>query len=211
MFAKSLSTNGIKRCIFLDEADGLTKQAQDSLRNLMETYSDNAFFIFSCNDFTKIIDPIKSRCISINFQFPDKRSIFDKIFIICKEENIEGSVSSLVEYYYPDIRSMIAELQEAKLSGNPLEFKYQRFEDFLELIKKKDFETIKDIVYSTPFNFKAFNKWFFSYIFQNYDKYGFENARKMINFLAETEKFSSLNVNLEVIFIANIMEISKSL
>ena len=211
MFAKSLSTNGIKRCIFLDEADGLTKQAQDSLRNLMETYSDNAFFIFSCNDFTKIIDPIKSRCISINFQFPDKRSIFDRIFRICKEENIEGSVSSLVEYYYPDIRSMIAELQEAKLSGNPLEFKYQRFEDFLELIKKKDFETIKDIVYSTPFNFKAFNKWFFDYIFKNFEKYGFDKAKEIVNSLAETEKYSTLNVNLEVIFIANVMEIAKLL
>lgn len=211
LFAKSLSTNGIKRCIFLDEADGLTKQAQDSLRNLMETYSDNAFFIFSCNDITKIIDPIRSRCISINFQFPDKITIFDRMFRICKDEHIEGNIGSLVDYYYPDIRSMIAELQEAKLSGNPLEFRYQKFEDFLELIKKKDFEKIKDIVYSTPFNFKAFNKWFFDYIFQNYDRYGFENAKKIINFLAETEKYSTLNVNLEVIFIANAMEIAKLL
>ena len=211
MFAKSLSTNGIKRCIFLDEADGLTKQAQDSLRNLMETYSDNAFFIFSCNDFTKIIDPIKSRCISINFQFPDKTTIFDRMFRICQKEKIEGSVGSLVDYYYPDIRSMIAELQEAKLSGNPLEFKYQRFEDFLELIKKKDFETIKDIVYSTPFNFKAFNKWFFDYTFKNFEKYGFDKAKEIVNSLAETEKYSMLNVNLEFIFIANVMEIAKLL
>ena len=30
------SVQGIKRCVFMDEADGLTRQAQDSLRNLMD-------------------------------------------------------------------------------------------------------------------------------------------------------------------------------
>ncbi|KKL95427.1 hypothetical protein LCGC14_1854740, partial [marine sediment metagenome] len=63
----------------------------------------------------------------------------------------------------------------------------------------------------TPFNFKAFNKWFFDYIFKNFEKYGFDKAKEIVNSLAETEKYSTLNVNLEVIFIANVMEIAKLL
>ena len=50
--AKAMSSNGNKKCIFLDEADGLTKIAQDSLRNLMEIYCSSSFIfiniVYSC-------------------------------------------------------------------------------------------------------------------------------------------------------------------
>ena len=48
LFARSMSSNDkTKKCVFMDEADGMLKAAQDSLRNLMETYASNCFFIFS--------------------------------------------------------------------------------------------------------------------------------------------------------------------
>jgi len=208
-YARSLSSNGKKKCIFMDEADGLTKQAQDSLRNLMETYSDNCFFIFSCNDISKITEPIQSRCVKINFQNPNIDAVYKYIDYICDAENIGGDIKNLVEHYYPDMRSMISTLQESKLSGKMWDFSDLRFEEFLTLVKNKKFEEIKKVVYSTHFRIPAFNKWIFNYIFNNYDKYNFETASKIVGVLADTEKYSNINVNFEVIFIANMMEISK--
>ena len=67
-FAESMSSlEGMKRCVFMDEADRSTSTAQDALKNIIETYSDNCFFIFTCNDISKITEPIRSRCVLINF------------------------------------------------------------------------------------------------------------------------------------------------
>jgi len=66
------SVEGMRRIVFMDEADGLTNAAQDALRNLMETYSENALFILTCNYLSKISDAIQSRCASIEFTTPAK-------------------------------------------------------------------------------------------------------------------------------------------
>ncbi|GAG64276.1 unnamed protein product, partial [marine sediment metagenome] len=75
-FAESMSSlDGMKRCVFCDEADRLTSIAQDALKNIIETYSDNCFFIFTCNDISKITEPIRSRCVLVNFDKPGKVEI----------------------------------------------------------------------------------------------------------------------------------------
>lgn len=52
--------------VFFDEADQLTPDAQASLRNTMETYSDRSRFILTANNVSKIIDAIQSRCTPIS-------------------------------------------------------------------------------------------------------------------------------------------------
>src|SRR3972149_683150 len=42
------SIPGLRRCVFLDEVDGMLKVSQDALRNVMETYAKNVFFILTC-------------------------------------------------------------------------------------------------------------------------------------------------------------------
>ena len=66
---KELSTQrswGLGRLIILDEADGLTRQAQDALRRIIET--GNAWFILTANEESSIIPALRSRCMSIKFR-----------------------------------------------------------------------------------------------------------------------------------------------
>jgi len=45
------------RLFLLDEMDGMTKDAQNALKRIMERYADNCRFIITCNDRHKIITP----------------------------------------------------------------------------------------------------------------------------------------------------------
>jgi DNA polymerase III delta prime subunit len=57
-----------RKVILIDEADGLTKAAQDSMRQLIESYSRNALVILTANDESKITPAIKSRCSVYQFK-----------------------------------------------------------------------------------------------------------------------------------------------
>ena len=62
-FAMRSKPLGVSRkVILLDEADGLTTQAQDAMRQLIEKYSGNAMLILTCNELEKIRPAIRSRC-----------------------------------------------------------------------------------------------------------------------------------------------------
>lgn len=213
-FVRSLSTNpDVKKCVFLDEADGLTRQAQDSLRNLMETYSDNCFFIFSCNDLSKIIEPLRSRCVPIGFDRPDKSEILSRLELICNLEKYTvpiEDISELIEKKYPDIRSMITSIQMAIMTGKPIVWDKEYLE-FLSAMQKKDIPYLYEKSFSNNFDILGFNRWLFKYIFDNYKTIGLNLCSKISLLLADTEKSWNLGANLQIIFITNIIEISKLL
>ena len=52
--------------ILLDEADGLTRQAQDALRRIIET--GHALFVLTANEEANIIPAIRSRCMTCRFR-----------------------------------------------------------------------------------------------------------------------------------------------
>jgi replication factor C small subunit len=55
------------RLVFLDECDYMTRDAQASLRRIMEDNASNCRFILSCNYPSKIIEPIHGRCMEFRF------------------------------------------------------------------------------------------------------------------------------------------------
>ena len=87
------------KVIFLDEADALTKEAQQALRRTMENYSNTCRFILSCNYSSKIIDPIQSRCVSFRFKILEKKDISEIIKKVSEKEGLKISQDAYEAIY----------------------------------------------------------------------------------------------------------------
>ncbi|MEK6898671.1 MAG: replication factor C small subunit [Nanoarchaeota archaeon] len=102
------------KVIFLDEADALTREAQQALRRTMENYTNTCRFIMSCNYSSKIIDPIQSRCVVFRFKLLEKKEVNQVIKKIAEKENLkieEKAIEILYEVCEGDCRRAINLLQ----------------------------------------------------------------------------------------------------
>ncbi len=113
-FARSKQGDGRLKIVWLDEADAMTPDALNALKNTMEKYSKHCRFILTANHLEKIIDPIKSRCQCFTFNQFSKKRLMQLIGGILKAESYkapQAGVVKLVDAYYPDIRTILNELQ----------------------------------------------------------------------------------------------------
>ena len=122
-FARTKSLGEVPfKVIFLDEADALTREAQQALRRTMENYTSTCRFILSCNYSSKIIDPIQSRCAIFRFKLLERKDIFKKIKEISEKEGIsvdEPAMIALYEASEGDCRRVINLMQStASISTN---------------------------------------------------------------------------------------------
>lgn len=102
------------KVIFLDEADALTKEAQQALRRTMENFTSTCRFVMSCNYSSKIIDPIQSRCVIFRFKLLEKKDIEKRVKVIIEKEKLqidEKTIETLYEVSEGDFRRVINLLQ----------------------------------------------------------------------------------------------------
>ena len=120
-FCRAMPPRGIKlKIVFLDEADGITPQAQESLKNTMETYSDTCRFILTANHVNRIIDPLRSRCTEWAFTTFSKPQAIQMCESILQNEKVSyqnTDVATVVERCYPDIRRLMNTLQRCSIGG----------------------------------------------------------------------------------------------
>jgi len=113
-FARTKSLSENFKVIFLDEADALTRDAQQALRRTMENFTKTCRFILSCNYSSKIIEPIQSRCVVFRFQRLGKNSAFEILKHISANEQLQMDEKALEALYTVsegDCRRMINILQ----------------------------------------------------------------------------------------------------
>jgi replication factor C small subunit len=102
------------KVIFLDEADALTKEAQQALRRTMENYTGTCRFIMSCNYSSKILDPIQSRCVILRFKLLEKKDVEKRVKLIAEKEGLQlndDAIETLYEVSEGDCRRVINLLQ----------------------------------------------------------------------------------------------------
>ena len=124
-FAQTKSFDGGIKVVVLDEADGLTSQAQAALRNTMETYAKYCRFILTANYKHKIIPALQSRCQALDLK-PEIKQAAKRCFTILQQENVTVSdeqkkkFGALVKRTFPDLRKTINELQKSVVDGELL-------------------------------------------------------------------------------------------
>jgi replication factor C small subunit len=123
-YAAMLPFGGIRfKIIFLDEADALTRDAQNALRRTMENTSATTRFILSANYSSKIIEPIQSRCALFRFRPLSEGHITDRLKHIAQKEKVhvsEDGYKALVYSSEGDMRKAINFLQTASTLGEKI-------------------------------------------------------------------------------------------
>jgi replication factor C small subunit len=102
--------------IILDECDQMTGPAQTALRRIMEIGSRTSRFILICNQSSKIIEPIQSRCAIFRFSRVDHQAMKDHLQCIAKKENVTlqpEAAEQIVDFSEGDLRHAINALQTA--------------------------------------------------------------------------------------------------
>ena len=102
------------KIVLLDEADYLSPGAQAVLRGLMETYSDTARFIMTCNYPHKIIPALHSRCQGFHIEKVDHTEFTARAATVLVTEGVEFNLDTLDSYVkatYPDLRKCLNLLQ----------------------------------------------------------------------------------------------------
>nr|QBK88769.1 MAG: Rad17 cell cycle checkpoint protein [Mimivirus LCMiAC01] len=102
------------KIIVLDEADNMTKKAQQLINNLMGKFYSSTRFAFTCNNTSKIIEAIQSRCIIFRYRRLTNEQITKRLLEICTIENVpytDKGLKALVSTANGDMRHAINNLQ----------------------------------------------------------------------------------------------------
>jgi len=152
--ARSASLGSVPfRMCLLDEMDGMTTDAQNALKRIMERYSSNVRFIITCNDRNKIIFALQSRCANYHFKPLSNENMLSVIQKILVKENItKFSTSELESFIYAmngDMRRAITEIQAAKSSNSTLTKQVENtlddYKNIINQIQNKNTKALGDI------------------------------------------------------------------
>ena len=157
-FASTVSMDGNRKFVILDEADYLNPQStQPALRGFIEEFHKNCGFILTCNFKNRIIDPLHSRCSVVEFRIPvaEKPKLagefFKRVQGILDGEGVQyqpKAVAGVVEKYFPDWRRVLNELQRYSVSGMIdsgilVNISETNMKDLTTFLKEKDFKSIR--------------------------------------------------------------------
>jgi DNA polymerase III delta prime subunit len=155
-FASSVSFNPGRKFVLLDEADNASHLFQPALRAFIEEYSSNCGFIMTANYPNKIIEPLRSRFVTINFSSDneEKKELIKKAILRCieilKNEKIEfeiDAIKQLVIQKWPDLRSVINLLQRFSVNGkidmSVTHTTDSRLSTLLKSLKDKNFTDVR--------------------------------------------------------------------
>ena len=157
-FASTVSLDGGRKYLILDEADYLNPQStQPALRGFIEEFHQNCGFILTCNYKNKLIAPLHSRCGVVDFTIPksEKASLahqfFQRAISILEENEIkynEKVVAELINNHFPDWRRILNVLQRYSVSGQIdagilVNLGEKSIKELMGMMKNKEFTNVR--------------------------------------------------------------------
>ena len=153
----SLSSEAKHKVIIIDEADNTGNDVQLLLRAFIEEFAGNCRFIFTCNYKNKILEPLHSRCVVVDFSIRGKEkqqiaaAFFQRLNFILEQERIETDKKVLVELinkHFPDWRRVLNECQRYSVSGKIdsgilAAFSDVAVDDLIKNLKAKNFLEVR--------------------------------------------------------------------
>lgn len=142
------------KTVLINNIETLSYYAQMSLRRTMEKYTHTCRFVISCNSISKVIEPLKSRCICIRVPQPTDMEITQTVITLACLENKFLSLKQLcniLKFSKNNIKHAIMIL-DCFMRDIDLSDSYTTaITDITDLILKKTFDNsdaIKNIIYS---------------------------------------------------------------
>ena len=111
--SKNMFEKGIK-FVILDEVDYMTKNAQQALKYLLQTSTQNVRFCLICNYISKEDESLKNELLSIRFNQLPKDEIDNFLLNVSNNENLnlsKNTIDTIQKMFVCDIRSMINFIQ----------------------------------------------------------------------------------------------------
>ena len=157
-FASTVSLEGGRKYIILDEADYLNPQStQPALRGFMEEFHKNCGFILTCNYKNRLIDPLQSRCSNVVFTIRNGERIklaekfFGRVQDILSQEQIKfepKAIAELINKFFPDWRRCLNELQRYASSGQIdagilVNLSSENIKELIGFLKAKEFTNVR--------------------------------------------------------------------
>ena len=160
-FASTVSMDGKRKYVILDEADYLNPQStQPALRGFIEEFSRNCGFILTCNFRNRIIEPLHSRCSTVEFRIPNEQkpklamNFMKRVQDILEKENVtynEKVVADVIGKFFPDWRRCLNELQRYSATGSIdagilVNLSDTSIKELVSFVKDKDFKSCREWV-----------------------------------------------------------------
>ncbi|MFW6246659.1 MAG: AAA family ATPase [bacterium] len=214
-FAMTKSTNGQIKIVFLDEAERLSPQAQDSLKNIIETYHGNCRFILTTNVINKITDPIISRCRHYRFGTPPKEKILERLRYISDQEGLDITdelLNIIIDRNYPDIRRCVNKLEELHILGRKIvKTDIDKDRNFIELLFQKifngeKFPSIRQTILDSNLDYEGVLTEMYWYLMDNKPMFG-TNAMNVLDKIVDCNRYIRSCVLQEIEFEYMILEI----
>jgi len=171
-----------KKFIVLDDIDFIPIQNQQILRNFIDKYDNNVFFIMSCSNVNKVIESIQSKQYMIKINNFNHHILLNVSRNIINKENINitpDAIDFIIKISNNSIRVILNYLDKIKILNNTdmvdldyiknicTNIKYSEFDKYLQFIqqnKLKDAINILNYHYSNGYSVIDILDIFFEYI-----------------------------------------------
>ncbi|CAL1528761.1 unnamed protein product [Lymnaea stagnalis] len=107
------------KLVILDEADAMTKDAQNALRRVIEKFTENTRFCIICNYLSKIIPALQSRCTRFRFGPLKQEQMVPRLEYVIAQESVkvtESGMKALVTLANGDMRKALNILQSTSMA-----------------------------------------------------------------------------------------------